>query len=254
MMGTAAYGKQIKRSVSRSLAYVLICAVISLNYGCGSQGQALSIETHLDLHTRKIALVPATNPIKSSLNVPAKGWKEGFVFGAKQAAVDTTRVFVEGGHCEGEICGFVVLVYLSALATGVTIGSVYEAMTAPSVESVKTMEKGLIDIVGATFTQKTFAEMVKKNASENPDLDMDMMVLEGEQSEIGQPDFDALRASGFQQVIIVRLSDITFFAEKGNNPPLNMSMVAVAEIVDLDQTNRKNLEDLPLPGPEGELR
>jgi hypothetical protein len=123
-------------------------------------------------------------------------------------------------------------------------------MTFPSAENVKAMEQGLINKVGATLSQQTFAEMVEKNASQNPEIDMEVFVLVGKMQETNQLDFNVLKARGFQQAIIVNLSGIEFVAEKGENSPLTMSMIAVVEIVNLDQPAEKTSRTYRYIGPK----
>lgn len=227
------------RLFSNVVVWVLIVTLVSLNYGCVSKRQSIPVNTHLDLYSKKIALVPSRVPIKNSLEGLAKGAGEGFVYGAGHAAVTTTAFFAKGGHCERELCGLFALVYLSALVVGVTLGSVYGAVTAPSGKTVQNMEEGLAGKTTEVLTQSTFADLLARKASQDSSLDIEMVSLEGAVEELNAKGYETLKTQGFQELISVNLTEIEFVAGEGKNPPLTMTFSAEVDILNLDRYEEK---------------
>jgi hypothetical protein len=237
-----------KNPIITLFVYFLIATLATLNFGCTSK-RSLPIDTHLDLYTKKIALVPSSLPIQNDLDLYAKGRLEGALKGAGEGATATLGS-LDGGSCEGAFCGVIVLLYLAAVVVGGTAGAIYGAVTSPSGKTVNKMEETLGEKSQSVLTQMTFAQLLQEKISQEPSINIDLVSLELGKEELRTKGYEKLKLQGFQELISLELTEIEFEGGKGEDPLLALTLKAVVEIIDLDHREKPTKRTFRYSGPK----
>jgi hypothetical protein len=240
----------VKKPINNLLVCFLIITLSTFNFGCTSK-RSLPIETHLDLHSKKVALVPSIRPIKKELDLYANGRIEGAFKGAGDGISYTLGGLGSGGgSCDGDFCGLFVLVYLAAAVVGGTIGSIHGAVTSPSGNIVNKMEEGLKEKTHSLLTQKTFSQLLLDKISQDPSINIELSPLSFDREELVTKRYEDLKLQGFQKLISVELAEIEFVGGKGEDPLLGMILNADVKIIDLGNQIKSITKTFSYSGPK----
>lgn len=198
--------------------------------GC-AQAPPPSLDLHLALQRRGIAVAAASFPVVDAVELFAKSRAAGALAGAGQGVV-AGLAMLGSGSCHGEVCGAVLLLGLAvAVVVGGTVGAVSGALQATTREEAERIE-----------------EMLEQSVHELPaHLDLERRVVEAASAQAhgvrleripepggtdGDAGFAPLRARGFGHVLEVGVRRIEFGGGRGQDPELALEIEAWARLVE----------------------
>ena len=156
--------------------------------GC-SPPKALPIDTHLQLYSKKIAIVSSSNPIQSDLDLYANGRLEGGIKVAGTGFVKGVGTISPMLECNDPItCSVALLFFVTAGAVGATVGAVTGAVDSPAGGKVDKVEEVLEEKITSQVSQMTLAGLLSEKVAQNPMIDFELVPIEGRATMLSTSD------------------------------------------------------------------
>ncbi|ABA89354.1 hypothetical protein Pcar_2114 [Syntrophotalea carbinolica DSM 2380] len=222
----------------RLLAFCLACLWMIMPGGCASgpfgNDPALNLPAY-DLHVRlqhqKIALLAYSGDQSRVLDLPVESRTGGALYGAGEGFVTVLGGF-GGGSCEGAGCGVVVLFILGLAVVGGVVGAVTGAISAPSKQQFRHMDKTLF----AALNNEMHKDLARKIEAESlADQRVDLRIVTAtDPAHEHQAGYPAIRQLGYDSVLDLQITRIEFKGAAGKDPELILNLEVEARLVEFN--------------------
>ncbi len=216
----------------RFLAGSLMLSLLVTQPGCMTKPPSLAL--HDTLLNERIALLPEHNNTVLSLEVFARSKPQGALKGAGEG-IAAMLGSGGGGSCSGDICGAVLLLYLTfAVVVGGTIGAIQGTMTAPSARNAAGMESLVAGNLREFSRHVDLAQKVFARSRKIAGLRLEFVPAVNPESEPAAEEIHRLKTEGYGKVLSITIEKFHFVGDKGDDPELGLYLEAMVRIIDTD--------------------
>lgn len=214
----------------RQIVILLILTLLTPQFGCMTKPPPMDL--HDKLLSQRIALVSDRSNVLLSLDLFAKSKPQGALKGAGQGIAALLQGG-GGGSCSGEMCGAVLLLYLTfAVVVGGTLGAIHGTIAATSTKQTSAIEGLMTKHFGDFARHLNLAQKVFSRGSKISGLALDLVPLSSDEPDVSERELRQLKKVGYEKVLTIKIENIAFAGDEGDDPSLGLAIEASTGILD----------------------
>jgi hypothetical protein len=232
-----AYLMLFPKKSRRPLAVTLILSLVMVQTGCMSKPPSMTL--HDELINNRIALIADRSGVEASLDFTAKNWTPDTGMGG--GGLLDWGMQAMGSGSAGRLptptdkWGVFMLGLLAVAAAGtaaiMAISDAFPDVT--PAETVDDIDSHMVQPLAAFPAHLDLAQRVLAHSRNAPGVDLEVIDLNGNRSDISVEAAGELRKSGYEKLLSIKMTKLDYIGEQGGDPKLGLYIEAKASIVDL---------------------